>query len=122
MTTHATANLLLPRLASHAVSDGPPMDVVAVLGFLAAFVTLVAALHVREARAFMLMLAVGVAGLSLYGFLQGAWPLGIVNAFFSAAVIGKWRRRRNFSAPAVFVRAARPWVSESRMSRMFGSN
>jgi hypothetical protein len=32
---------------------------------------------------------------SSYGFLQGAWPFGLVEAVWSAIALAKWRRRRN---------------------------
>lgn len=30
---------------------------------------------------------------SVYGFLQGAWPFGIVEGIWSMVAIGRWRRR-----------------------------
>jgi hypothetical protein len=121
------ANLFVPALAMGALHKAsqpvPDMDAVAVLGFTAAFVALVVALYQREARPFVLVMAVSMAGLSAYAFLSGAWPLGIVNGFWSAATLSQWRQRRKtkrFSPPVV--RHARHWVCESRMSRMFGNN
>ncbi len=32
---------------------------------------------------------------SSYGFLQGAWPFGLVEAVWSAIALAKWGRRRN---------------------------
>ena len=29
---------------------------------------------------------------SLYGFLQGAWPFGLVEGIWSIVALGKWRR------------------------------
>jgi hypothetical protein len=29
---------------------------------------------------------------SIYGFLQGAWPFGLVEAVWSAVALRKWRR------------------------------
>jgi hypothetical protein len=31
---------------------------------------------------------------SLYGFLQGAWPFGIVEAVWTAVALWKWTKRR----------------------------
>jgi hypothetical protein len=31
---------------------------------------------------------------SVYGFLQGAWPFGIVEAIWGFVAVHKWRRRR----------------------------
>lgn len=30
---------------------------------------------------------------SIYGFLQGAWPFGIVEAIWSIVALGRWRNR-----------------------------
>jgi hypothetical protein len=30
---------------------------------------------------------------SLYGFLQGAWPFGVVEAAWAFVAVGKWRRK-----------------------------
>ena len=37
--------------------------------------------------------AVACALGSLYGFLQGAWPFGLVEAIWSAIALARWRRR-----------------------------
>lgn len=31
---------------------------------------------------------------SAYGFLQGAWPFGIVEAIWGVVALGRWRRLR----------------------------
>ena len=31
---------------------------------------------------------------SAYGFLQGAWPFGIVEAIWAVVALDKWRKRR----------------------------
>ena len=31
---------------------------------------------------------------SLYGFLQGAWPFGLVEALWTVVALRRWRRRR----------------------------
>lgn len=37
-------------------------------------------------------LACGLA--SLYGFLQGAWPFGVVEAIWALIALRRWNRRR----------------------------
>lgn len=37
-------------------------------------------------------LACGLA--SLYGFLQGAWPFGVVEAIWAIIALRRWNRRR----------------------------
>ena len=32
---------------------------------------------------------------STYGFLQGAWPFGVLEAVWCLVALVKWRRRRN---------------------------
>jgi hypothetical protein len=31
---------------------------------------------------------------SLYGFLQGAWPFGLVEAIWALVALDRWRKRR----------------------------
>jgi hypothetical protein len=42
---------------------------------------------------FILGLAVACALGSAYGFLQGAWPFGLVEAIWAAVAVGRWRAR-----------------------------
>ena len=50
------------------------------------------ALEERSPR-FVLGFSVACALASLYGFLQGAWPFGIVEAVWSIVALRRWRRR-----------------------------
>jgi hypothetical protein len=43
---------------------------------------------------FILAFAAACALGSLYGFIQGAWPFGLVEAIWSVVAIGRWRERR----------------------------
>jgi hypothetical protein len=36
---------------------------------------------------------------SAYGFLQGAWPFGIVEAVWALVALQRWWRRRSLAAP-----------------------
>lgn len=51
--------------------------------------------YALEDRSAALVLAFAGACLasSLYGFLQGAWPFGIVELAWSAVAVRRWRRR-----------------------------
>jgi len=31
---------------------------------------------------------------SAYGFLQGAWPFGVIEAIWAAVALGRWQERR----------------------------
>jgi len=42
---------------------------------------------------FILAFAGACALGSVYGFLQGAWPFGLVEAVWTAIVLGRWRTR-----------------------------
>jgi hypothetical protein len=37
---------------------------------------------------------------SIYGFLQGAWPFGLVEAIWSLVALRRWRFRRQSGRPA----------------------
>ena len=43
---------------------------------------------------FILAFAAACALGSVYGFMQGAWPFGLVEAIWSVVAIGRWRERR----------------------------
>ena len=32
---------------------------------------------------------------SIYGFLQGAWPFGVVEAIWAGVAVNRWRKRKN---------------------------
>lgn len=38
--------------------------------------------------------AVACAAASVYGFLQGAWPFGVVEGIWSFIALRRWQRRR----------------------------
>lgn len=69
------------------------MDGLTLFGLAAVTAMLVAyALEARDPL-FTLLFA-GACGLgSTYGFLQGAWPFGLVEAVWAAVALAKWRRR-----------------------------
>ena len=43
---------------------------------------------------YVLGFALGCVLGSLYGFLQGAWPFGIVELIFAGVAIDRWRKRK----------------------------
>jgi len=47
----------------------------------------------RDSR-FILAFAVACALGSTYGFLQGAWPFGLVEAVWAVVAFRRWRRAR----------------------------
>jgi hypothetical protein len=46
-----------------------------------------------RARVFVLAFAAACLASSIYGFLQGAWPFGVVEVVWSGVALQRWRRR-----------------------------
>lgn len=60
-------------------------------------VTLMVVCYALERRSawFILVFAVACVLGSIYGFLQGAWPFGLVEAVWSAIALRRWWLQRN---------------------------
>lgn len=69
------------------------MDGLTLFGLLA--VTAMLAFYALEDRSPRFILAFAGACLlaSAYGFLQGAWPFGLVEAVWAGVAVHRWRRR-----------------------------
>ncbi len=69
------------------------MDALTLFGLLAVSAMLV--FYALEDRSpwYVLAFAGACALASLYGFLQGAWPFGVVEAIWSAVAVRRWRVR-----------------------------
>jgi hypothetical protein len=63
-------------------------------------VTAMLVFYALESRSavFVLAFAVACAASSLYGFLQGAWPFGVVEAVWCGVAIRRWWQRRTREA------------------------
>ena len=70
------------------------MDPLTALGALA--VTAMLVFYALEARAaaFVLAFAGACVASSVYGFLQGAWPFGVVELVWSVIALRRWHVRR----------------------------
>jgi hypothetical protein len=70
------------------------MDALTLFGLAA--VSLMLACYALEDRSpwFVLAFAGSCALGSVYGFLQGAWPFGLVEAVWSVVAVFRWRRLR----------------------------
>jgi hypothetical protein len=70
------------------------MDALAMFGLVA--VTAMLACYALEPRSpwFTLAFAAACAMGSAYGFLQGAWPFGVIEAIWCVVALLRWRRRR----------------------------
>lgn len=68
------------------------MDALTIFGLCA--VTLMLVTYALEQRGpwFTLAFAASCALGSAYGFLQGAWPVGLVESVWSMVALEKWRR------------------------------
>ena len=66
-------------------------------GLVAVTVTLVCYAMEDRAPGFILGFAAGCLASSLYGFLQGAWPFGLVEIAWTVVAMRGWRQR---TAPA----------------------
>jgi hypothetical protein len=131
----ATVNLIANSAGAasfRAAPVAPPeLDVLMLFGFLSAFLTLVFFIHQRESRACVLALAVCLMATAVYGFLQGAFALAILQSVWAIATICRWHKEKSISgSPRHLSRyfsrrmsgsLPRRWESESRFSRMFGS-
>jgi hypothetical protein len=62
-------------------------------GVVAVSFMLICYLFESRSRWFVLAFAVGCLAASLYGFLQGAWPFGLVELVWSGVALQRWRRR-----------------------------
>ena len=69
------------------------MDALTLFGLLAVLAMLV--FYALEDRSpwFILAFAGACALASLYGFLQGAWPFGVVEAIWACVALHRWRAR-----------------------------
>ncbi len=70
------------------------MDALTLFGLCA--VSAMLACYAFEPRSpwFVLGFAASCAGGSAYGFLQGAWPFGLVEGVWSLVALVRWRRLR----------------------------
>jgi hypothetical protein len=70
------------------------MDLLSAFGLLAVSAMLVTYALEARSRWFTLAFAGACVAGSAYGFLQGAWPFGVVEAIWALVALDKWRRRR----------------------------
>ncbi|GAC1554991.1 MAG: hypothetical protein NVS2B5_15260 [Beijerinckiaceae bacterium] len=78
----------------------PRMDALTLFGFFA--VTAMLIFYTLENRSPWFILAFGGACAlgSAYGFLQGAWPFGLIEAIWAGVAVRRWRvKLRNLEQP-----------------------
>lgn len=69
------------------------MDALTWFGFAAVSFTLVCYALEDRATGWILGFAFGSALGSIYGFLQGAWPFGVVEIVWTIVALRRWQRR-----------------------------
>ena len=70
------------------------MDRLTLFGLFAVTLMLVCYALEETSRWFVLAFAVACALGSIYGFLQGAWPFGLVEAVWAVVALRRWSFRR----------------------------
>ena len=70
------------------------MDALSAFGLFAVTAMLVTYAVEDRSHWFTLGFAAACALGSAYGFLQGAWPFGLVEAVWTLVALNKWRNRR----------------------------
>ena len=73
------------------------MDALSLFGLFAVSAMLAAYALEHRSPWFTLAFAGACALGSAYGFLQGAWPFGLVEAVWSLVALAKWRRLRRLN-------------------------
>ncbi|MEA2911003.1 MAG: hypothetical protein QOJ15_3084 [Bradyrhizobium sp.] len=74
------------------------MDRLTLFGLFAVTLMLVTYALEDRSRWFILAFAVACALGSIYGFLQGAWPFGLVEAVWAVVALRRWSVRRRLNA------------------------
>lgn len=70
------------------------MDPLTLFGLFAVTAMLVCYANEHRSRWFILAFARSCAPGSAYGFLQGAWPFGVVEAIWPVVALNRWRQAR----------------------------
>ena len=68
------------------------MDRLTLFGLLAVTAMLVTYACEHRSPWFVLAFAIACALGSIYGFLQGAWPFGVVEAIWSLVAVRRWQQ------------------------------
>jgi hypothetical protein len=74
------------------------MDVLSLFGLFAVSAMLVCYALEDRSHWFILAFAAACALGSIYGFLQGAWPFGLVEAVWASVALRRWSIRQRLTA------------------------
>jgi hypothetical protein len=95
------------------------MDRLTVFGLVAVSAMLVCYALEHRSHWYILAFAVSCVMGSTYGFLQGAWPFGLVEAVWSVVACRRWKLARiSAAAPALLAAAGRSRVPRTRHTRV----
>jgi hypothetical protein len=72
------------------------MDALTLFGFFAVSMMLVTYTLEERSHWMVLLFAIACALGSTYGFLQGAWPFGVIEAIWAIIALQRWRARTKF--------------------------
>ena len=75
------------------------MDPLTAFGALAVTAMMVSYALEGRSPVFVLLFAAACLAASAYGFLQGAWPFGVVELIWSGVALRRWRQRRSRQPP-----------------------
>jgi hypothetical protein len=75
------------------------MDPLSAFGLFAVTVMLVTYALENKSHGFILAFAGGCVLGSIYGFLQGAWPFGLVEAVWAIVAANRWHRSKKKTLP-----------------------
>ena len=117
--------VVAPRLVKPAtIQPTASVDAVMVLGFVAAFCTIIILMYQHKLRSRIPFLVMCLMALSIYGFLAGTWALGFSLAALAASELRHWYQYNSRARTTLTKKDERPrfpHVPESRVERMFGS-
>jgi hypothetical protein len=82
------------REISHNGTNENSMDALSLFGLFAVTAMLVAYALEDRSHWFILAFAGACALGSVYGFMQGAWPFGLVEAIWAGVALRRWHVRR----------------------------
>ena len=83
------------RLVRRATIAEPAMDTLTAFGLFAVTAMLVCYALEERSPWFILAFAGSCVLASVYGFLQGAWPFGMVEGVWSVVALRRWWRARS---------------------------
>jgi 4-amino-4-deoxy-L-arabinose transferase-like glycosyltransferase len=76
------------------VNELEKMDTVTLFGLIAVSMMLITYAMEQHSHWFVLAFAFACALGSAYGFLQGAWPFGLIEAVWALFALKRWKDRR----------------------------